>query len=104
MRGPIRKKTGFPGQEELNERTHPEKDTQSRHSERLANGPADLCSERSPLGVARAACFERLAGVFAKRAVMRGPIRKRTGFPGQEEPNEGTHPEKDTIPRTRRTQ
>ena len=42
---------------------------QSRHSERLANGPADLCSERSPLGVARAACFERLAGVFAKRDV-----------------------------------
>ena len=26
---------------------------------------------------------------------MRGPIRKSTGFPGQEELNEGTHPEKD---------
>ena len=34
---------------------------------------------------------------------MRGPIRKKTGFPGQEELNEGTHPEKDTISRTGRT-
>ena len=34
---------------------------QSRNSERSANGPVDLCSERSPLGVARAACFEQLA-------------------------------------------
>ena len=25
----------------------------------------DLCSEREPIGVARAACFEELAGVFA---------------------------------------
>ena len=55
MRGPIRKRTRFPGQEELNEGTHPEKNTLSRRSE--------------PLGVARAACFERLAGVFAKRDV-----------------------------------
>ena len=70
MRGPIRKRRGFPGQEEPNEGTYPEKNTQSRHSERLANGPADLCSERSPLGVARAACFERLAGVFAKRGAL----------------------------------
>ena len=38
---------------------------QSRHSERSANGPVDLCSKRSPLGVARAVCFEQLAGVFA---------------------------------------
>ena len=54
MRGAIRKRTRFPGQEELNEGTYPEKHTQSRRNE--------------PLGVARAACFERLAGVFAKRA------------------------------------
>jgi hypothetical protein len=55
MRGPIRKKTGFPGQEELNEGTYPEKNTLSRRNE--------------PLGVARGACLERLAGVFAKRSV-----------------------------------
>ena len=35
---------------------------------------------------------------------MKGPIRKKTRFPGQEEPNEGTYPEKDTISRTGRTQ
>ena len=38
---------------------------QSRQSERSANGPVDLCSKRSPLGVARSACFEQLAGIFA---------------------------------------
>ena len=35
------------------------------YSEREANGPVDLCSEREPFGAARAACFEQLAGVFA---------------------------------------
>ena len=38
---------------------------QSMHSEGSANGPVDLCNEREPFGVARAACFEQLAGVFA---------------------------------------
>ena len=38
---------------------------QSRHSELSANGLVDLCCEREPFGVARAACFEELAGVFA---------------------------------------
>ena len=38
---------------------------QSMHSELSANGLVDLCCEREPFGVARAACFEELACVFA---------------------------------------
>ena len=38
---------------------------QSMHSELSANGLVDLCCEREPFGLARAACFEELACVFA---------------------------------------
>ena len=35
-----------------------------------ATSPVDLCSEREPIGVARAACFEELAGVFASSGAL----------------------------------
>ena len=45
---------------------------QSRHSEGSANGPVDLCNEREPFGLARAACFEQLACVFASCGANQG--------------------------------
>ena len=50
------------------------------------------------MGVARAACFELLAGVFdssvALKQLNRESIRKRAGISGWEELNEGSYPEK----------
>ena len=37
----------------------------------FSKGPVALCNERKPLGVACAACFEELAGVFASSVAMR---------------------------------
>ena len=43
------------------------------HSELSANGLVDLCCEREPFGVARAACFEELAGVFTSELRSESP-------------------------------
>ena len=86
MTGPIRKRAGISGWEELNEGSYPEKRQESRMGYHFRGDPSGKRQD-SP----------------DRKNLMRGPIRKRTRFPGQEELNEGTYPGKHRIFRTGRT-